>query len=235
MWNTHRGTSRKPSRLWGTGHRSGGTTRDLALLLCLWGGLFCVSVQVLPQRAAQRVFSFVSNKRAGVAAAGRCAGSIPSAAERPSPAGGGSGRRPPRSRRDPAADHFQGGPGSRFENAGAAAGAAVRAGAAAGGRAAGHGRHRRHRQHRRGLGRAAAARLAPALLQPAAEAPHDGDRGGSAAGGEDGARWVGDGRTRGRGGRGRGTRGTRGHARFTGTRDVGHGASGTRCTRTGGM
>lgn len=69
-------------------------------------------------------------------------------------------------RRDPAADHFQGSPGSRFENAGAAADAAVRVGAAGGRAAEGHGR---------ALGRAAAAGVAPALLQPAAEAADDGE------------------------------------------------------------
>lgn len=116
----------------------------------------------------------------------------------------------PRCYRDPAADHFQGGPGSRFENAGAAAGAPVRAGAAAAAARRGHGWERerqRERRRRRGLGRAAAARMAPALLQPAAEAAHDGDRGGAAMGGTWGQRHA---RTGSRVTEGAGMRGTRG-------------------------
>lgn len=130
----------------------------------------------------------------------------------------------PRCHRDPAADHFQGGPGSRFENAGAADGAPVRAGAAAAAARRGHGRERhrhrerrRQRQRRRGLGRAAAARLAPALLQPAAEAAHDGDRGGAA--GTWGQPQAGTG-SRGTEGAG-GTWGSRGHKGWEGHRNHG--------------
>lgn len=63
-------------------------------------------------------------------------------------------------------NHFQGGAGSRFENAGAAAGAAVRFGEAGGRAEEGHGW---------ALGWAAAAGVDPALLQPAAETADDGE------------------------------------------------------------